>query len=74
MVDAQYRLLSKGLGIHHARLIIGNSMGGMNAWRWSERYPDYMDTLVPDGFAADGDGEPQLGAAADDAGNHPQRS
>jgi homoserine O-acetyltransferase/O-succinyltransferase len=47
MVDAQYRLLSEGLGIHHARLIIGNSMGGMNAWLWGEHYPDYMDTLVP---------------------------
>jgi homoserine O-acetyltransferase/O-succinyltransferase len=32
MVDAQYRLVSEGLGIRHARLIIGNSMGGMNVW------------------------------------------
>ena len=47
MVDAQYRLLSEGLGIPHVRLIIGNSMGGMNAWLWGEKYPGYMDTLVP---------------------------
>jgi homoserine O-acetyltransferase len=47
MVDAQYRLLSEGLGIHHVRLIIGNSMGGMNVWLWGERYPSYMDALVP---------------------------
>lgn len=47
MVDAQYRLLSEGLGIRHVRLIIGNSMGGMNAWLWAERYPQYMDALVP---------------------------
>jgi homoserine O-acetyltransferase/O-succinyltransferase len=47
MVDAQYRLLSEGLGIRHVRLIIGNSMGGMNAWVWGERYPGYMDALVP---------------------------
>jgi homoserine O-acetyltransferase len=47
MVDAQYRLLSEGLGIHHVRLIIGNSMGGMNVWVWGERYPSYMDALVP---------------------------
>ena len=47
MVDAQYRLLSEGLGIHHVRLIIGNSMGGMHVWVWGERYPDYMDALVP---------------------------
>jgi homoserine O-acetyltransferase len=47
MVDAQYRLLAEGLGIRHVRLIIGNSMGGMNVWLWGERYPDYMDALVP---------------------------
>jgi homoserine O-acetyltransferase/O-succinyltransferase len=47
MVDAQYRLLSEGLGIRHVRLIIGNSMGGMNTWVWGERYPGYMDALVP---------------------------
>jgi len=47
MVDAQYRLLSEGLGIRHVRLIIGNSMGGMNAWIWGERYPEYMDAIVP---------------------------
>ena len=47
MIDAQYRLLSEGLGIQHVRLIIGNSMGGMNAWLWGEKYPGYMDVLVP---------------------------
>jgi homoserine acetyltransferase len=46
-VDAQYRLLTEGLGVRHVRLIIGNSMGGMHAWLWSEKYPDYMDALVP---------------------------
>jgi homoserine O-acetyltransferase/O-succinyltransferase len=47
MVDAQYRLLKEGLGIRHLRLMIGNSMGGMQAWIWGEKYPDYMDALVP---------------------------
>jgi homoserine O-acetyltransferase/O-succinyltransferase len=47
MVDAQYRLLSEGLGIRHVRLVIGNSMGGMNTWLWGEKYPQYMDALVP---------------------------
>jgi homoserine O-acetyltransferase len=47
MVDAQFRLLSEGLGIPHVRLIIGNSMGGMHAWLWGEKYPDFMDALVP---------------------------
>ena len=47
MVDAQYRLVSEGLGIKHLRLILGNSMGGMQTWLWGVKYPDYMDLLVP---------------------------
>jgi homoserine O-acetyltransferase len=47
MVDAQYRLVSEGLHVRHLRLIIGNSMGGMNIWLWGERYPAFMDALVP---------------------------
>jgi homoserine O-acetyltransferase len=47
MVDAQYRLLTEGLGIRHVRLVIGNSMGGMHSWIWGTRYPDVMDALVP---------------------------
>ena len=29
------------------RLVIGNSMGGMHAWLWAQKYPDYMDAVVP---------------------------
>ncbi len=47
MVEAQHRLLSEGLGIKHLRLIIGNSMGGMQVWLWAEKYPGYMDIAVP---------------------------
>ncbi len=47
MVDAQYRLVSEGLGINHLRLVLGNSMGGMQTWLWGIKYPDYMDLLVP---------------------------
>ncbi|MFA5912141.1 MAG: alpha/beta fold hydrolase [Burkholderiales bacterium] len=47
MVLAQYRLLTEGLGVKHLRLIIGNSMGGMQVWMWGERYPEFMDALVP---------------------------
>src|SRR5512140_2479150 len=43
MVDAQYRLVTEGLGIKHLRLVIGNSMGGMQSWIWGERYPAFMD-------------------------------
>ena len=47
MVDAQYRLVTEGLGIKHFRLVIGNSMGGMHVWIWAERYPGMMDAAVP---------------------------
>jgi homoserine O-acetyltransferase len=47
MVLAQYRLATEGLGLKHVRLIIGNSMGGMQAWLWGSAYPDFMDALVP---------------------------
>ena len=47
MVDAQYRLVTEGLGIRHLRLVIGNSMGGMHTWLWAVKYPDVMDVLVP---------------------------
>jgi len=32
MVLAQYRLVTEGLGVKHLRLLIGNSMGGMQTW------------------------------------------
>jgi homoserine O-acetyltransferase len=47
MVDAQYRLVTEGLGVRHLRLVIGNSMGGMHTWLWATKYPDMMDALVP---------------------------
>ncbi|HTC96371.1 MAG TPA: alpha/beta fold hydrolase [Bradyrhizobium sp.] len=47
MVDAQYRLVTEGLGIKHLRLVIGNSMGGMHTWIWAVRYPHMMDAAVP---------------------------
>jgi homoserine O-acetyltransferase len=47
MVDAQYRLVTEGLGVKHLRLVIGNSMGGMHTWIWGVRYPQMMDVLVP---------------------------
>jgi homoserine O-acetyltransferase len=47
MVTAQYRLVTEGLGVKHLRLVIGNSMGGMNVWVWGAKYPAMMDGLVP---------------------------
>jgi homoserine O-acetyltransferase len=47
IVEAQYRLVTEGLGIRHVRLVLGSSAGGMQAWLWGRRYPDFMDALVP---------------------------
>ena len=47
MVEAQYRLLTEGLGVNHARLVMGTSMGGMHTWLWGELHPDFMDALMP---------------------------
>ena len=47
MVDAQYRLVTEHLGIKRLRLVIGNSMGGMQVWIWADKYPDAMDVAVP---------------------------
>ncbi len=47
MVTAQYRLLTEGLGVNRLRLVMGTSMGGMHTWVWGEKYPDFMDALMP---------------------------
>ena len=47
MVEAQHRLVTEHLGVRRARLVIGNSMGGMETWIWAQRYPHFMDVAVP---------------------------
>ena len=47
MVDAQHRLVREHLGVKHLRLVIGNSMGGMQTWIWAQKYPESMDVAVP---------------------------
>jgi len=47
MVLAQYRLVTEGLGVKHLRVIVGNSMGGMQAWMWGTRWPGFADAIVP---------------------------
>jgi homoserine O-acetyltransferase len=47
MVEAQYRLLTGGLGVNHARLVMGTSMGGMHTWLWGEIHSEFMDALMP---------------------------
>ena len=47
MVDASYRLVTEHLGVKRVRLVIGNSMGGMETWIFATRYPKFMDVAAP---------------------------
>jgi homoserine O-acetyltransferase len=47
MVRAQYLLLTQGLKVNHARLVMGTSMGGMHSWLWGEDHAQFMDGLMP---------------------------
>ena len=47
MVEAEYRLVTEGLNVNHLRLVMGTSMGAMHTWLWGERYPTFMDALMP---------------------------
>jgi homoserine O-acetyltransferase len=47
MVTAQHRLVTEGLRVNHLLLVMGTSMGGMQTWMWGERYPDFIDGLMP---------------------------
>ncbi|MFT5483278.1 MAG: homoserine O-acetyltransferase [Halieaceae bacterium] len=47
MVNSQHIMLTKVLDIHHAKAVIGISMGGMQTFAWMGLYPDFMDSAVP---------------------------
>ncbi len=47
MVEADFRALTEKLGVNHARLVMGTSMGGMHTWLWGEQHPEFMDALMP---------------------------
>ena len=47
MVEAEYRLITEGLGVRRLRLAMGTSMGGMHTWMLATRYPDFADAWMP---------------------------
>jgi homoserine O-acetyltransferase len=47
MIAAQHRLLTEHLKVNHLRLVMGTSMGGMHTWLWGQKYPEFMDALLP---------------------------
>jgi homoserine acetyltransferase len=46
-VRAQYELVTKKLGVKHARAVLGWSMGAGQTFQWATMYPDFMDLIVP---------------------------
>ncbi|KAK8877343.1 Alpha/Beta hydrolase protein [Apiospora arundinis] len=47
MVRACHGLPTEHLNVPHVRLVLGISMGGMNAWMLGEEYSDFADALMP---------------------------
>jgi homoserine O-acetyltransferase/O-succinyltransferase len=47
IVRAQHLVVNELLDIHHLRLVLGTSMGGMNTWMWGIAFPHMMDALMP---------------------------
>ncbi|TSC34513.1 alpha/beta fold hydrolase [Corallococcus sp. Z5C101001] len=47
MVALQHQLVTGTLGISRLHAIVGLSMGGMNAWLWSELYPEAVEGVMP---------------------------
>ncbi|MEO7413752.1 MAG: alpha/beta fold hydrolase [Opitutaceae bacterium] len=47
VVNADYRMLTEGLGVNHLKLVMGTSSGGMQTWLWGEMYPEFMHSLMP---------------------------
>lgn len=47
MVALQHRLLTEGLRVRRARLILGASMGCMHGFVWGETYPDFAQAIMP---------------------------
>ena len=47
MIQAHYRLVTEHLRIPKVRLVLGNSMGGMEIWLLAQAYPAFMDLAVP---------------------------
>jgi homoserine O-acetyltransferase len=47
MVTSQHILLTRHLGLDHARVVMGVSMGGMQTFQWMGQYPGFMDKAIP---------------------------
>jgi homoserine O-acetyltransferase len=46
-VRAQHELVTTGLGVRRVRLVVGYSMGAMQACQWGALYPQLVDAIAP---------------------------
>ncbi|KAG6361707.1 hypothetical protein INS49_009935 [Diaporthe citri] len=46
-VTAQHRLVTDGLGVSHARMVLGWSMGAGQTYQWLTQFPGFVDLGVP---------------------------
>ncbi|KAI4647600.1 uncharacterized protein J4E78_008915 [Alternaria triticimaculans] len=46
-VRAQHELVTKHLGVKHARAVLGWSMGAGQTYQWATQFPDFMDLAIP---------------------------
>jgi homoserine O-acetyltransferase len=47
MIRAQRQMLTEGLKVDHLRLMMGTSMGCMHGFMWGERWPDFVQAMMP---------------------------
>ncbi|WP_277678049.1 alpha/beta fold hydrolase [Gracilibacillus dipsosauri] len=46
-VKLQHRLVTEKFGIHKIALVVGWSMGGVQAFQWGASYPDMVERIAP---------------------------
>src|SRR3546814_6659261 len=47
MIEAQRRRLVEGLKVYRLRLMMGTSMGCMHGFMWRQRWPDFVQAMMP---------------------------
>ncbi len=47
MAESEHRLVTEVLRLQHLRAVMGISMGGMQTYAWTQRYPEFMELAIP---------------------------